>query len=136
MKLWLTPYIHEVFFKTMTDWFKERNFPPVLPWMLPKTGLVVMHDEAPCAMGHLYRTDSGLAVISHLVTRPDYPGDIRNGALNLLVESLVEKAKQNKVKMVCFSTNLPKVEARFERLGFMKTDEGLNSYGRLLCHGD
>lgn len=133
MNLQAKYYDHATDYSMIKDWFDQRKFPPPEPRFLPPTGAVVEVDGAPVACGFMFRTDAKAAVIGHLVTDPTAKGEVRNAALNYLIEALTEKAQDEGYLMVCCSTNVDRLMGRFEQLGFTKTDEGVANFGRILC---
>lgn len=130
------PFNKSEHYNLFCRWYEIRNFPKVPEDLLPPTGLVVSYDGAFVAMGFLYRTDGGIASISHLATSPVAPGDIRNEALNLLINNLILIASGEKFKLVTIATNLKKLFSRLGEHGFTKTDESVTHFGRLLWLGD
>lgn len=134
MKFSIFKYEPEKHFDLLKSWFDLRQFPAPNPRFLPPIGAIVFFGEMPICGGFLFRSDAGAAIIGHLVSNPDAPGDIRHAGLDALIESLTHAAVNEGFEMICCSTNLPRLMERFERHGFTKTDEGVANFGRVICH--
>lgn len=120
-------------FGLLCRWFLERNFPNPSRDLLPETGVIASDNDMPLACGFLFKTDSGVASISHLVTNPSAKKDLRQKALNHLISVLSNVAKENGFKIVTIATNIDKLGKRIEDLGFIKTDKNVEHFRRDLC---
>ena len=125
----------EEHYALMSRWYEKRDFPIVPEEYLPEIGLVAMHDGAFVVMGQLYRTDGGIASISHLVSSPVATSEERHIGLDLVISNLMKIAEDQKYHLVTVATNLEKLFPRFENFGFKKTDEKVTHFGRQLWLG-
>lgn len=107
------------------SWWEKRHYLVAPMFMLPPNGLVVCDGDTPVAIGFLMRTDAGVAGPCHLVSNPDEPGEIRHQALDLLIQSLIERAKELGHRVICAETNLERLVERYKNLGFTVTDTGV-----------
>lgn len=114
-------------------WFINRNFPPPNVDFLPPTGAIAEVDGRSIAAGFLYQTDGGIATISHLVSNKDEGKEIRQNAIDEIIETLSELAKHRGYKIVTCAANFDKMGERFEKLDFEKTDTGVSHFRRILC---
>lgn len=112
-------------------WWDERGFPPARRQFLPPTGLMVRQDGVDTCGGFLFKTDARAAIIGNLVSDPRAPKSIRSEAVDYLVLALLDLAVEDGFEMVCASTNLPGLSARYQRLGFTCTDQGVSHFGRV-----
>lgn len=112
------------------NWWTSRKFPPALYEHLPPNGIIIcLEGKAICA-GFLFLTDANIAVVGNLVSDPTVPKDIRQPSIDFLVKFLTMRAKDRGYTLVCCSTNIPKLQKRFEELGFQKTDENVSMFAR------
>lgn len=118
-------------FPIMETWWKERQFPAPDLRLLPPTGIVVTHHETPIAAGFLFKTDAKIATIGHLVSDPRSETGIRSDATNYLLFLLLDHARKAGFKAITGATNVPRLMARYELLGLVKTDEGVSHFGRV-----
>lgn len=120
----------------LKSWWEERQFPPADPEFLPPTGLLIWDAEGEvgvCA-GFLFKTDANTAIIGNIVSNPKTLGrDLRNQALDTLIDHLMALAKSEGFGVVTCGTNLPKLQARYLEKGFIKTDSGIDHFGRVLA---
>lgn len=117
----------------MADWWERRGHPVADPSLFPPTGRMVFYDSIPVCAGFLYKTDGKLAVISHVVSSPDkMNAEARDQCLDLLISTLVHEAHLAGMKAVSASSNVAKLNKRYEKLGFTKTDSDETHYGRVL----
>lgn len=121
-------------FPVMTSWFSKRNFPPPEKELLPKIGGVIEFENQAIAMGFVFRTDTPIAIISHLVSDPSSSKEIRREAVDELVRGLFTVAKEWGYTSISCATNIPKLGERFEKIGFIKTDENVSHYRSDICH--
>lgn len=112
-------------YETAVSWWKARNYLVSPLFMLPPNGLVICDGDTPVAMGFLMRTDAGVAGPCHLASNPVAAGKIRHQALDLLLNSLVERAKELGHRVICAETNLEPLVDRYKRLGFAVSDSGV-----------
>jgi hypothetical protein len=120
-------------FPFVADWLEKQKCPIPPRDLLPPTGIIVYMKGLPVCAGFLVKTDCCVAMISHLVADPDVHGEDRAAAIDALVESLTAIAMKDGWKSVsgaCAET-LPGMNARYNRLGFIKTDTGISHYGRI-----
>lgn len=124
------PYVPENY-AMLKAWWDKRGFPAAHENHLPPTGCVIWNDGVAVCAGFLFKTDANAAVVGNLVSNPDCEKSLRQPTVDFLIEFLTNRAKDEGFKMVCCSTNLEKVGQKFEKLGFIKTDENVSMYGRI-----
>ena len=117
----------------LASWWVRRGNPVPERELMAPTGRIVYYNDKPICAGFLFKTDAKIAVISHVVSNPD-PMDknVRGEALDLLIAHLIKEAHLGGFKMVSASSNLDRLNKRYEKLGFVKTDSGEVHYGRAL----
>lgn len=74
-------------------WFDWGWNPCPTPEMLSTSGVVVFNDDVPLVSGFLYKTDSCIAWIEHIVSNKDADTKDRALAIEVLIETLTKKAK-------------------------------------------
>ncbi len=134
MNLDVRAYTPDRHFELIKSWFDKRKFPAPDPDLLPPTGCVIYMGEIPMCAGFLFKTDTPVAVIAHLIADPDTGKSDRSNAVDYLLITLQWAARDLGFKHVMCSSNLPQVCARFEKVGFLKGDENVTTYRRDLCH--
>lgn len=119
-------------FPILQKFWVAKGLPEVPEEFLPPTGLVVVDDdlfgETLFCGAYLVKSDAGLASIGYVAANPEIPKHLRSDALDLLILELAKLAKEAGFPMVSVSTNVKALQARYERLGFVKTDENVTHY--------
>lgn len=117
-------------YELIKGWWTSRNYPAAMYEHLPPNGIIIcLQGKAVCA-GFLFLTDANLAVIGNLVSDPNVPKEVRQPSIDFLIKFLSSRAKDKGYTLVCCSTNIPKLQKRFEDLGFIKTDENVSQFAR------
>ncbi len=119
-------------FPILQKFWTAKGLPAVPEEYLPPTGLVVVGDygfqETLFCGAYLVKSDAGMASIGYVAANPELPKHIRSKALDVLILELAGLAKEAGLPMVSVSTNVKALQARYERLGFVKTDENVTHY--------
>lgn len=124
---------HPVDWPVLTKFWTHRGLPAVPVEFLPPTGLVVRAEGGTLLCGgFLVKSDTKAASLAFICGNPKVECDLRSEALDLLIYSLVEIAKQSGFTSICAATNVPPLQKRYERLKFKKTDENVICYGGVL----
>lgn len=124
-------FSEEKHYPSMALWWHERQFPATPPFLLPKTGLVMLGtNEEPICAGFLYATDGGFAILDHIVSDPNSDKEERSQALDIVILNLVDIAKMNKVRVVSAASNHPALVERYEKLGFTRYDQDVTHLGK------
>jgi hypothetical protein len=127
------PYVAQHDYALLKSWWEQRSYPAQEPEFLPPTGLIISHEGADICAGFLFKTDAKIAVLGHVVsTSKSVDKILRSEALDHLIESLVGHAKECGFAVVTCSSNIPRLNERYEALGFSKSDENETHYGRVL----
>lgn len=121
----------EKHYQTICQWWEAQNWPKVPLEFLPSFGLVVYHGETPAVAGWLYRTDSAICWIEWIVANPEVRGEPRTEAINLLLSSLKEKAKECGGKIIFTTANNGSLVQRLEKNGYIVTDKDAT---HLICN--
>lgn len=119
-------------YELICKWWKKRNFPCPMLEHIPPTGFIVSLGTVQICAGFLCKTDSNTAIIWHLASNPDCDKELRQSSIDFLIRFMVDQAKSEHFSLVCFSTNIPKLGERVQKLGFMKFDENVTVYGRVV----
>ena len=91
---------------------------------LPKIGFIAFSNSEYqyVAIGFLRMVEGNLAQMDGFITNPELSGDIRNEGINLIVKSLIEKAKSLKLKAIYAFTVDESILMRAEDTGFTVKD--------------
>lgn len=115
---------------TLEKFWSQRGLPPVPMDFLPPTGLVVCRDDGTLLCGaFLVKSDTAVASLAFVSGNPEVPKDERSEALDRVILALVEIAMKSDYRLVGVATNVPALQARYERLGFDLSDENVKCYG-------
>lgn len=87
------------------EWGLRHNIGALSKNSLPATGLIIDG----IAVGFLYQTDSDICYLENLISNPDSNKEERLEAVNLIINGLIEKAKELKFKTVYSHTTLNSV---------------------------
>ena len=126
-------YIPAEHYELIANWWTKRDRPVPSPDMMAPTGRIIYMENKPICAGFLFKTDSKIAIINHMVSDPNQlDKNLRDEALNLLISHLIHEAYICGFKIVSASSNLDRLNKRYEKLGFIKTDSDEVHYGRIL----
>lgn len=117
----------ETDYVTCTSWWRKHSWPAVPLDLLPKTGLMVEDNGVKLAAGWLYLTDSRFAVLEWVVGNPEASKYDRSTALDLLLISLKDAAKEAKVTTIFTSTEHQGLIDRYRGHGFIETDQKMTN---------
>jgi hypothetical protein len=95
--------LEETDWETLSFWWKQWRWPEITKEMLPMNGcggLMVYNDDTPIAAGFLYLSNSKVAWLDWIISNPDYKESNRKDALELLIVSLEEVAKQQDYSII------------------------------------
>lgn len=124
----------EKHYPLMLLWWDERKFPATPIPLLPRTGVVIEKKGTPICAGFVYYTDSGFAMVDHLVAdKRAFKAD-RDEAVDLVIDTLVKLAKENGFLVVSAATNLPHLKERYEEHGFKGADMNMTHMYMDLAH--
>lgn len=123
----LKHYTQHLYDDLMGFW-TQHGLPAVPREFLPPTGLVVYDGETLLCGGFLVKSDTAVAAIGSICANPAVDKATRSEALDLLLLKLSELAQQGGFTMVSVATNVPALQARYERLGFKPVDRNVVCY--------
>lgn len=124
----VTPIVLKRDFYQLQAFWTAKGLPPVPMKCLPPTGLVVQCGGFLICGGFLVKSDTNLASICFVSANPLADPSVRSQALDLLLQGLVATAKRSGFEMVSVATNVPALQARYKRLGFIVTDENVKCF--------
>lgn len=94
------------------DWGNHYNL-TFHEFLLPKTGFIVEN----MAAGFIYLTDTPMCFLENLVKNPAHEKKCTDKALDLVIDTLFNKATDLGIKLVVASTIFKSVEERAIKLG-------------------
>jgi len=123
-------------YATVATWWEKHGWGVLPEDMLPDAGYVVEMEvdgkmEAAVA-GWLYETDSKICLLEWVVGDPDLPSKTRRRAVNILVEKLVDKAKDLGYKVIFTICKHPRLMKTYSEHGFITGDSGMTTFVRRL----
>lgn len=123
------------YYDIMKSWWHMRDKPAPDIHFLPPTSIMLWYGDLPLCAGFLFKTDANIAIINHVVSNPSIPGIkkwIRSEALDELLMRLQELAKADGFNLLTASSNVMRLNQRYEKLGFEKSDENETHYGKVI----
>lgn len=112
-------------------WAHKRELGLPDPQYYPECGMVVETDEGKrICSGFLFRTDAKFSIIGAVMSDPESDPLVRNQALDVLFDGLIELSRQCGFKMISVSTNNQRLCARYEKHGFVAREKGLTIFLR------
>lgn len=94
---------------------------------LPKTGYIAFYGNQPIAAGFLRRVEGGIAQIDTLTSNPYFGSQIRHEGIRVVVDSLIEDAKDLKLQGIIAFTKDEGVLNRAKSIGFNVVDQTIIS---------
>lgn len=112
----------------LLDMLKDREYlgiSTVNMKTLPKIGYIALLNKQPIAAGFLRRVEGGYAQLDTLTSNPYYGSIIRNDGIKLVVDRLIEDAKDLKLHGIIAFTGDSGVLDRAKSIGFNEIDQSL-----------
>lgn len=113
---------------TVCRWWKAHNFTALTLATLPTTGFII---DGVCA-GFLYSTDSDFCLLEWVISNPEISKEERAKGLDLLIDTLLETAKEKGFRLVFSTLEHPKLIQRYEDHGFQITDKNMTNLIKVL----
>jgi len=90
---------------------------------IPVIGYIIVIDNIPASIGFLRKMEGNYGMFDTFVTNGKLPSEIRHLAMQTLVDQLLNKAKQLKLKAIISYTSDEGVLNRAKNLGFVVLDD-------------
>ena len=92
-------------YKTLCKWWDDWGSVKRGLEELPNTGIIISKNNIDMCIGFIYSTDSCITWFEHVIMNKKITKEQRNGVLEKLLDSMVEKAKSMGFKLImCFGT--------------------------------
>jgi hypothetical protein len=125
--------IRDAEWSLVKSWFAARNYPAPQKKFLPRTSAIVSVAGDPICAGYLFKTDAKIGIINHVIaTDRIMDKQVRSDALDYLIFHLCERARAAGILLVTAASNVARMNERYERMKFTKTDSNEVHYGRYL----
>lgn len=119
-------------FDMICSWAKMRNFAVPRYEHLPPTGYVISWQGRAVAAAFIVKTDARMAIISNMISNPDIDKFVRQDAIEVLIRFCSDRAKKEGFIIAVISSHIPYMKNKFEKNGFVKTEDNVSIYGRIL----
>jgi hypothetical protein len=119
-------------YRMLEDWAKKRSYPSMKKEFVPRVGYIVYNGPDPIAAAFLHQNDSGFATIADLIADPDSKVEDRSEALDFLISSLLETAKELGFTAVGAAAAIGKMVDRFVAHGFVVRETNVTHLYRRL----
>ena len=118
----------------MIKFYKDEDYNMIARWWID-------HDQVPCpsdllpsigfiiddiVAGFLYQTDSGVCFFETVVSKKDSDKEKRREALDQLIDTIVNCAKEMKYKRLIFHTLHPRLASEVQKKWECKQHDGSN----------
>lgn len=113
--------LEESDWNVMPQWWKWWRWPEVSRDTLPLNGLggiMVYKNDTPIAAGFLYLSNSKVAWLDWIVSNPEYKDKDRKQALELLINTLEEVAKQQGYSVIITITKSKHLIDTHKKMGY------------------
>ena len=113
--------LEELDWDIMPLWWKWWRWPEVNRSVLPLNGLggiMVYKNNIPIAAGFLYLSNSEVAWLDWIVSNPEYKDEDRKQALELLINTLEEVAKQQGYSVIITITKSKHLIDTHKKMGY------------------
>lgn len=117
-------------YEMVSNWWLKQDWPQIPVTALSQNGYVVDLEGLPLCAGWLYKTDSDFALCEWVVGNPAAPWQLRNEALDLLLDTINSEAKKEGAKLLFTSLKHERLIERYKRHGFKETDHGMTNLVR------
>lgn len=112
----------------LTAWWAFHKWGAVPLDHLPEIGLLVSENGLNLCAGFLYETNSKFALLEFIISNPLCDKLLRDRALDILIDSLIQKAKEKGFKTVFSSIQSTALIKRYEKHGAIKTDTNMTNF--------
>lgn len=120
------PYNPEQY-SILEEWWKGHGWHPVAPDLLPRTGFIVWQGLQPLVAGFMYMTDSRFAIMDWVLSAPKSDRIERGKALDLLLDSLIQAARDNDKNTIFTTSKHKRLIERYKAKGFIVGDEQMTT---------
>lgn len=104
----------------LNSWLKAHGHPIPALIEYPELGYIACDANGPIAAGFLRRVEGGYAQIDGLTSNPGRNGADRHQAIDMVAETLIEKARSLKISAILVLSQDESTIMRSERHGFRK----------------
>lgn len=111
-------------YPVLETWWRIHKWPPPPAHVLSPHGLIIEGKAA----GFLYLNEGGLAILEFVVANPLCDKLERGKALDLIINGLVEKARQAGKAIIISSITNPSLMKRYEASGAVVGDRNMTNY--------
>lgn len=117
-------------YNQIKEWFLAHNIEAIPKELLPINGLIVDG----LAAGFLITTDNGVGILEFFISNPKSDSGLRDTALDLIIEGLLERAKTLGLKFVMARTDHDAVKRRAYKFDFINHGR-FDSFSRGISNG-
>lgn len=114
----LVPYDQDQNYEFIKELYKMNGISPFAKEFLPTCGYIAFDKSLLIAAGFLLCTDTNLCFIEYFVSNPTVDWKIRNDAIIMIVEALLEDAKTFGFKVACANFKNKRLAEKASKLGF------------------
>lgn len=125
-------YITPEDYKELCEWWVAWGWQPFPQDGLPPTGIMIEKDGANLCAVWIYKTDANVCYVENYISDKSASGEDRNAALDMLMDAVAEEAKAMGFKFAMSGVKHNGLARRLEKHGFIRSDEGMTHYIRIL----
>ena len=122
----------EKYYDIVCHWWDQWGFPLMPLEALPENGIMIVDGETPVCCAWIYKTDSAICWIEFYVVNKRVDIFTRGKALDFLLKSCFERAKDLGFKIAFSSVDSGSIGKRLLKSGFKISDENMVNYLKVL----
>ena len=92
-------------YPTIYKWWLDWGWEPFPEIAIPENGIVVYEGDVELAASFIYKTDSCVCWAENFIANKRAPRELRKGAVEFLIESTLDHAKEMGFSIVMSSVN-------------------------------
>lgn len=120
------------FYPIMEEWWKNKGWIPYHPEVLSKTGLMIYESETPVCAAWIFKTDSTVGLVGHIITSKDVKPKQKKVCLEFLFQALEQESKELGIKMLVFFMTTNSLTKIAEKLGYLSSQQKCNELVKII----
>lgn len=120
-------------YETLVNFWRDWGWTPPPKDFLPDVGMITFEGDTPINAAFLYITNSKVCWLEWVISNKNYKNrELRKFALNLLLETLINVAKNNEYKYIYTVLKHEGLAKAYIEQGFIEGDTNIKTYIKTL----